>query len=374
MKTCSIGCIVVFLFVPVVVAQTTPVIKSADWENEAVFEANKLPARVPSYSFASKADALAADREASRMKSLNGTWKFKYAPRTDERPTDFMAADFSGEGWDDIAVPSNWELQGFGQPIYTNITYPFTPDILTSTKKYDWKGPQPPRPPKIYRDNPVGSYVRDFEVPAEWNDMSVIVHFGGVSSAFYVWVNGQKVGYSQGSCLAAEFDVTSFLRPGKNRLAERDVRFIQLFHMGWDQHFTLPKQLPGQCRDVDQASAALVNDLKQRGLLDDTLIVWGGEFGRTSYCQGTLNAETYGRAHHPKCFSLWMAGAGIKPGLTYGATDDFCCNVTENPVHVHDLHATMLHLLGIDHKRLTHRYQGRYFRLTDVHVVKDILA
>ncbi len=160
------------------------------------------------------------------------------------------------------------------------------------------------------------------------------------------------------------------------RLAERDVRFIQLFHMGWDQHFTLPKQLPGQCRDVDQASAALVNDLKQRGLLDDTLIVWGGEFGRTSYCQGTLNAETYGRDHHPKCFSLWMAGAGIKPGMTYGATDDFCYDVTENPVHVHDLHATMLHLLGIDHERLTYRYQGRYFRLTDVkgHVVDDILT
>jgi hypothetical protein len=160
------------------------------------------------------------------------------------------------------------------------------------------------------------------------------------------------------------------------RLAERDVRFIQLFHMGWDQHLNLPKQLLGQCRDVDQATSALVNDLKQRGLLDDTLVVWGGEFGRTSYCQGTLDATTYGRDHHPKCFSIWMAGAGIKPGITYGATDDFCYNVTENPVHVHDLHATMLHLLGIDHERLTYRYQGRYFRLTDVHghVVKDILA
>lgn len=160
------------------------------------------------------------------------------------------------------------------------------------------------------------------------------------------------------------------------RLAERDVRFIQLFHMGWDQHFTLPKQLPGQCRDVDQASAALVNDLKQRGMLDDTLVVWGGEFGRTSYCQGTLNAETYGRDHHPKCFSVWMTGAGIKSGYTHGATDEFCYDVTENPVHVHDLHATMLHLLGIDHEKLTYRYQGRYFRLTDVHghVVKDILT
>jgi hypothetical protein len=160
------------------------------------------------------------------------------------------------------------------------------------------------------------------------------------------------------------------------RLAERDVRFIQLFHMGWDQHKTLPKQLPGQCKDTDQPTAALVNDLKQRGMLDDTLVVWGGEFGRTSYCQGTLSKTTYGRDHHPKCFSLWMTGAGIKRGLTYGATDDFCYNITENPVHVHDLHATMLHLLGIDHEKLTYRFQGRYYRLTDVHghVVKDLMA
>lgn len=151
------------------------------------------------------------------------------------------------------------------------------------------------------------------------------------------------------------------------RLAERDVRFIQLFHMGWDQHVTLPKQLPGQCEDTDQPSAALVQDLKQRGLLDDTLVVWGGEFGRTSYCQGTLNSETYGRDHHPRSFSLWMAGAGIKQGHVHGATDDFCYNITEDPVDVHDLHATILHLLGIDHEKLIYRHQGRYYRLTDVH-------
>lgn len=160
------------------------------------------------------------------------------------------------------------------------------------------------------------------------------------------------------------------------RLAERDVRFVQLFHMGWDQHFTLPKQLPGQCQDTDQPTKALVNDLKQRGMLEDTLVVWGGEFGRTSYCQGTLNAETYGRDHHPRCFSIWMTGAGIKRGMTYGKTDDVCYNVVENPMHVHDLHATMLHLLGIDHERLTYRFQGRYFRLTDVHgkVMHDLLS
>ena len=160
------------------------------------------------------------------------------------------------------------------------------------------------------------------------------------------------------------------------RLAERDVRFIQLFHMGWDQHGNLPGQLPGQCRDTDQASAALVTDLKQRGLLDDTLLVWGGEFGRTVYCQGKLSRANYGRDHHPKCFTIWMAGGGIKPGMSYGETDDYGYNITQDPMHVHDLHATMLHQLGMDHKKLTYKFQGRHYRLTDVHghVVKPILA
>ncbi len=160
------------------------------------------------------------------------------------------------------------------------------------------------------------------------------------------------------------------------RLIERDVRFVQLFHMGWDQHKTLPKQIKGQCYDTDQPTAALIEDLEQRGLLEDTLVIWGGEFGRTIYSQGTLTQTDYGRDHHPRCFTIFMAGAGIKPGMTYGATDDFCYNITENPVHVHDLHATILHILGIDHERLTHKFQGRRFRLTDVHghIVKDILA
>ncbi len=160
------------------------------------------------------------------------------------------------------------------------------------------------------------------------------------------------------------------------RLAERGVRFIQLFHKGWDQHTHLPKQIAGQCRDTDQPSAALVLDLKQRGLLDDTLIVWGGEFGRTVYCQGTLTAEDYGRDHHPRCFTIWLAGGGIKAGVSHGATDDYCYNITRDPVHVHDLHATILHCLGIDHTRLTFRFQGRDYRLTDVHgtVVKDVLV
>jgi hypothetical protein len=160
------------------------------------------------------------------------------------------------------------------------------------------------------------------------------------------------------------------------RLAERGVRFIQLFHRGWDQHTKLPKDIAKQCKATDQASAALVMDLKQRGLLEDTLVVWGGEFGRTVYCQGRLTTNDYGRDHHPRCFTIWLAGGGIKPGVSYGETDDYCYNILHNPVHVHDLHATMLHLLGIDHKKLTFKFQGRYFRLTDVHgeLVKDILA
>ena len=150
------------------------------------------------------------------------------------------------------------------------------------------------------------------------------------------------------------------------RMAERGVRFIQLFHRGWDQHNELPKQIRGQARDTDQASAALVLDLKERGLLEDTLVVWGGEFGRTVYCQGKLTADNYGRDHHPRCFTTWMAGGGVKPGITFGETDDYCYNIAKDPVHVHDLHATILHLLGIDHTRLTYKFQGRAFRLTDV--------
>jgi len=160
------------------------------------------------------------------------------------------------------------------------------------------------------------------------------------------------------------------------RLAERGVRFVQLFHRGWDQHNKLPTQIPGQARDVDQPCAALLTDLEERGLLEDTLVVWGGEFGRTVYCQGKLTQEDYGRDHHPRCFTMWLAGGGIKPGVTYGATDDYSYNIAENPVHVHDLHATILRCLGVDHTRLTFKYQGRHFRLTDVHgrVVREVLV
>ena len=160
------------------------------------------------------------------------------------------------------------------------------------------------------------------------------------------------------------------------RLAERDVRFVQLFHRGWDQHTRLPSGISNQARDVDQPQAALVQDLKERGLLDDTLVVWGGEFGRSVYCQGRFTEKVYGRDHHPRCFTMWMAGGGVKPGVTIGETDDFSYNIVKDPVHVHDLHATILHLLGVDHTKLTFHYQGRDFRLTDVHgkIVEPILA
>ncbi len=159
------------------------------------------------------------------------------------------------------------------------------------------------------------------------------------------------------------------------RMIERGVRFVQLFHRGWDQHGNLPTQIRGQCRDVDQPSAALVKDLKQRGLLDDTLVIWGGEFGRTVYSQGTLTAMNHGRDHHGRCFSAWLAGGGIRPGIVHGETDDYCYNITADPVHIHDLNATILHCLGIEHTRLTYRFQGRDFRLTDVHgsVVRNLL-
>ncbi|MBS0264552.1 MAG: DUF1501 domain-containing protein [Planctomycetes bacterium] len=174
----------------------------------------------------------------------------------------------------------------------------------------------------------------------------------------------QKPGTFAANCLLAR------------RLVERGVRFVQLYHRGWDQHANLPSGIKSQCYDTDQPSAALVEDLARRGLLDDTLVIWGGEFGRTVYSQGKLTANDYGRDHHPRCYSIWMAGGGIKPGTMYGETDDFSYNIVKDPVHIHDLNATVLHLLGINHKALTYRYQGRDFRLTDIHgsIVEGILA
>ena len=160
------------------------------------------------------------------------------------------------------------------------------------------------------------------------------------------------------------------------RMAEQDVRFTQLYHMGWDHHDNLPDHITKQCRDTDQPTAALITDLKRRGLLDDTLVIWGGEFGRTNFSQGKLTPTSFGRDHHPRCFSIFMAGGGVKPGMTYGETDDFSYNIVKDPVHVHDFQATLMHLLGINHEKLTFKHQGRRYRLTDVHgkVVKDILT
>jgi Protein of unknown function (DUF1501) len=175
--------------------------------------------------------------------------------------------------------------------------------------------------------------------------------------------NSRKPGTFAANCLLAR------------RLAERGVRFIQLYHRGWDNHGGLASNIPKQCDDIDQPQAALITDLRRRGLLDDTLVIWGGEFGRTVYSQGALQAD-YGRDHHGRCFSMWMAGGGIRPGIVYGETDDYGYNIIRDPVHIHDLNATLLHCLGFDHERLTYRYQGRDFRLTDVHgkVVRELLA
>ncbi|GAC1427709.1 MAG: DUF1501 domain-containing protein [Chitinophagaceae bacterium] len=159
------------------------------------------------------------------------------------------------------------------------------------------------------------------------------------------------------------------------KLSENGVRFVQLYHQGWDGHNNLPGEIKGQCKDADQASAALITDLKQRGLLDETLVIWGGEFGRTNYCQGALTKDNYGRDHHPRCFTIWMAGGGVKPGV-YGETDEFGYNIIKDPVHVHDFHATVLHLMGINHEQLTFKHQGRRYRLTDVegNVIKGLMA
>ena len=160
------------------------------------------------------------------------------------------------------------------------------------------------------------------------------------------------------------------------KLLEKGVKFVQLYHQGWDQHNYCPGGVRSQSKKTDQPTAALIKDLKQRGMLDDTLVIWGGEFGRTVYSQGQLTKENYGRDHHPKAFTMWMAGAGVKPGFTYGETDDFSYNVIKDPLHVHDFHATLMHLVGVDHERLTFKHQGRRYRLTDVHghVVKDLLT
>ena len=209
----------------------------------------------------------------------------------------------------------------------------------------------------------IAQYEMAFRMQASVPELTDVTEESAATFAAY-GPESQRRGSFAANCLLAR------------RLAERGVRFIQLYHRGWDQHYNLPSDLRLQCRDVDQPIAALIRDLKQRGLLEDTLVVWGGEFGRTSYSQGKLEAANYGRDHHGRCFTIWIAGGGIRPGIGHGETDEFSYNVVRDPVHVHDLNATLLHQFGIDHGRLTYRFQGRDFRLTDVHgrVVNEILA
>ncbi len=209
----------------------------------------------------------------------------------------------------------------------------------------------------------IAQYEMAYRMQASVPDLMDLSHESQATMEMY-GPDAHKPGTFAANCLLAR------------RLVERGVRFVQLFHRGWDQHGNLPSQIRAQCMDTDQASAALVKDLKQRGLLDDTLVIWGGEFGRTVYSQGTLTKDNYGRDHHGRCFTRWAAGGGFKGGLSYGETDDFCYNIVKDPVHIHDMNATVLHQLGVDHERLTYRYQGRDFRLTDVAgtVVKDLLV
>ncbi|WP_165732645.1 glycoside hydrolase family 2 TIM barrel-domain containing protein [Polaribacter sp. 20A6] len=273
------------VFLLILISQMT--FSQNDWENELMFEQNKLRSRVPSYSFTNHADALEGNRDKSRMQSLNGTWKFNFVEKSQNRPTDFINKDFNGENWSDIAVPSNWELQGFGQPIYTNIIYPFTPDIKNGGKRnFNYMGPHPPQFPFVekYRDNPVGSYYRDFTIPDDWQDQSVILHFGGVSSAFYVWVNGKKVGYSQGSRLAAEFDITEYLSEGKNKVA------VQVFR--WSDGSYLE----------DQDMWRLSGIHREVLLLAQPKIALNDFFVRTKFDDKLENAKLEVRPH------LWMKG------------------------------------------------------------------
>ena len=220
---------------------------------------------------------------------------------------------------------------------------------------------------KQYQDPEISTRIAQYELAYKMqSSVPELADLSGESESTFAMYgpDSRKPGSYAANCILAR------------RLAERGVRFIQLFHRGWDQHNNLPREIRGQCLQTDQPSAALIQDLKQRGMLDDTLVVWGGEFGRTVYSQGELTETNYGRDHHPRCFSIWMAGGGLKRGLTYGETDEFSYNIVNNPVDVHDLHATILHCLGVDHTKLTYKFQGRHFRLTDVkgNVLRDLLA
>ena len=271
--------------------------------------------------------------------------------------------------WGSAFLPSNHQGVSFrssGDPVLY-LSDPPGIDAATRRRMLDGLARLNRKQFEIAGDPEINTRIAQFELAnrmqtsvPELTDLS-----GETKKTFDMYgVDARRPGTFAANCLQAR------------RMAERGERFIQLYHRGWDQHYNLPSDLRLQCRDVDQPCAALIKDLKQRGLLDDTLIVWGGEFGRTIYSQGKLESNNYGRDHHGRCFTMWLAGGGVKPGVTYGATDDFSYNVASDPVHVHDLNATILHCLGIDHKKLTFKFKGRQYRLTDVHgdVVENVLA
>jgi hypothetical protein len=271
--------------------------------------------------------------------------------------------------WGSAFLPSNHQGVSFrssGDPVLY-LSNPPGIDAATRRRMLDGLAKLNRKQSQIAGDPEINTRIAQFELASrmqtsvpELTDMS-----GETEKTFDMYgVDARRPGTFAANCLQAR------------RMAERGVRFIQLYHRGWDQHYNLPSDLRLQCRDVDQPCAALIKDLKQRGLLEDTLVVWGGEFGRTIYSQGKLESNNYGRDHHGRCFTMWLAGGGIKPGITYGATDDFSYNVVDNPVHVHDLNATLLQCLGIDHRKLTFKFKGRQYRLTDVHgsVVENVLA
>ncbi|MBE2284009.1 MAG: DUF1501 domain-containing protein [Prosthecobacter sp.] len=281
------------------------------------------------------------------------------------RPADPLYARLWGPGF----LPSNHQgvaLRSSGDPVLY-LSNPSGIDSATRRDELDVIAALNKKQFALHRDPEIATRISQYEMAFRMQSSVPDLTDVGDESAATLDAYGPQArqpGSFAANCLLAR------------RMAERGVRFIQLYHRGWDQHYNLPSDLRLQCGDVDQPVAALIRDLKQRGLLDETLVIWGGEFGRTTYSQGKLEPTNHGRDHHGRCFAMWLAGGGIHPGLQFGETDDFCFNIARDPVHVHDLNATLLHQLGLDHERLTYRFQGRDYRLTDVHgkVVQGLLA
>lgn len=281
------------------------------------------------------------------------------------RPADPLYARL----WGSAFLPSNHQgvaLRSSGDPVLF-LTNPPGVDRVTRRDQLDVLAALNGRQHDSQHDPEIATRIAQYEM--SFRMQSTVPDLADLSDER----DGTFEAYGPESRIPGTFAANCLLA---RRMAERGVRFIQLYHRGWDQHYNLPSDLRLQCRDVDQPAAALVSDLKQRGLLDETLVIWGGEFGRTTYNQGKLEPTNYGRDHHGRCFSMWLAGGGVQAGLVYGETDEFCYNIARDPVHVHDLNATLLCLLGLDHEQLTYRYQGRDYRLTDVHgkVVSALLS